>query len=540
MISDQENWKQKYHALKKDFQATEKQRDKQDKVKQQHTDLVLQITRQLALNLQGFDAMLDGQLDDLFSALTTEETAPLKKVAKQLDKTLRSSQNRKTRTADEILTAVRRWISELKSLTSQEQTLNALEVTRNLSQDSVHQYYEVPSVLSNILRLQSEIMDGLHEASQTNSIPPVDEDTQLIMHHIAGDLLELLDGLHLTSSHRQQAEALIQQLEQGFSLDNLPGVMHKVVQLVSDCSRSLNDEFERYLLDISRQLADMQELLIRSHKAQQSNNLSQMQLNEEMQTEVDSIKSVTKRAASLNQLKQMVTSQVSRIQGAVDNIKATEQRRHQEAERRHQRLTAQLKTVEAEAQQTMARVEEERLRSRIDPLTKLPNRTAYNERIGQELEKFRTYERPLSVAVCDIDHFKKVNDTYGHLAGDKALRLLASVFIDSLRNSDFVARYGGEEFIILMPSTPCEEAARVLDKLRAAIAASPFNFKSVPVPITVSMGVTEAGIADTAEELFSKADNLLYQAKKQGRNRLCADYSTENRVNTELESRNSN
>lgn len=536
MISDQENWKQKYRALNKEFQATEKQRAKQDKLRQQHSDLVLHITRQLALNLQGFDGMLDGQLDDLFSALNTEEVAPLKKVAKQLDKTLRSSQNRKTRTAEDILSAVRRWISELKALTSQEQTLNSLEVTRNLSQESVHQYYEVPSVLSNILRLQSEILDGLHEASQTDDIHSVDEDTQLILHHIAGDLLELIDGLHLSAKHRQQAEALIEQLEQGFSLDNLPGVMHKVVQLVSDCSRSLNDEFERYLLDISRQLADMQELLIRSHKAQQSNNLSQMQLNEEMQTEVDSIKSVTKRAASLDQLKQMVTSQVSRIQGAVDNIKATEQRRHQEAERRHQRLTAQLKTVEAEAQQTMARVEEERLRSRIDPLTKLPNRTAYNERIGQELEKFRTYERPLSVAVCDIDHFKKVNDTYGHLAGDKALRLLASVFIDSLRNSDFVARYGGEEFIILMPSTPCEEAARVLDKLRAAIAASPFNFKSVPVPITVSMGVTEASLADTAEELFSKADNLLYQAKKQGRNRLCADYSSENRVNDPLES----
>ena len=536
MISDQENWKQKYRALNKEFQATEKQRNKQDKLRQQHSDLVLHITRQLALNLQGFDGMLDGQLDDLFSALNKEELAPLKKVAKQLDKTLRSSQNRKTRTAEDILSAVRRWISELKALTSQEQTLNSLEVTRNLSQESVHQYYEVPSVLSNILRLQSEILDGLHEASQTDDIRSVDEDTQLVLHHIAGDLLELIDGLHLSAKHRKQAEALIEQLEQGFSLDNLPGVMHKVVQLVSDCSRSLSDEFERYLLDISRQLADMQELLIRSHKAQQSNNLSQMQLNEEMQTEVDSIKSVTKRAASLNQLKQMVTSQVGRIQGAVDNIKTTEQRRHLEAERRHQRLTAQLKTVEAEAQQTMARVEEERLRSRIDPLTKLPNRTAYNERIGQELEKFRTYERPLSVAVCDIDHFKKVNDTYGHLAGDKALRLLASVFIDSLRNSDFVARYGGEEFIILMPSTPCEEAARVLDKLRAAIAASPFNFKSVPVPITISMGVTEAGLADTAEELFSKADNLLYQAKKQGRNRLCADYSSENRINTPLES----
>ena len=230
MISDQENWKQKYRALNKEFQATEKQRNKQDKLRQQHSDLVLHITRQLALNLQGFDGMLDGQLDDLFSALNTEEVAPLKKIAKQLDKTLRSSQNRKTRTAEDILSAVRRWISELKALTSQEQTLNSLEVTRNLSQESVHQYYEVPSVLSNILRLQSEILDGLHEASQTDDLRSVNEDTQLILHHIAGDLLELIDGLHLSAKHRQQAEALIDQLEQGHRLDNLPVVMHMEVQ----------------------------------------------------------------------------------------------------------------------------------------------------------------------------------------------------------------------------------------------------------------------------------------------------------------------
>lgn len=529
MTSDQENWKKKYHNLKSDFQAQEKLRDKQDKAHEEQLQVTQQITRQLALCLQGLDNQLDTHLDDLFSALNEEQTSALKKLSKQLDKSLRNNLNRKNKTAEDIMLAVRRWISELKALSSHEQTLNSLEVARNLSQEAVHNYYDVPTIFNNILRLQSDILDDLQEIGQQTSSAHVDEDTQLILHHIAGDLLELIDGLHLASENRQHAEKLIQQLEQGFTLENLPKVMHKTVQLVSECSRGLNDEFERYLLDVSRQLADMQDALLRSHESQQQLSDNQILLNEEMQAEVNNIKAVTKRAASLGQLKEMVSSQVNRIQSAVDGIRKTEKRRLREAEQRHKYLSDQLKTVEAEAQQTMAWVEEERLRSRIDPLTKLPNRYGYTERLEQELEKLHKYERPLAMAVCDIDHFKKVNDTYGHLAGDKALRLMASVFLDSLRSSDFVARYGGEEFIILMPSTSGEEAARVLDKLRAAIAASPFNFKGVPVPITASMGVIEARLNESAEELFARADNLLYQAKKQGRNRLCADFNNSSR-----------
>ena len=540
MTSDQENWKQKYRALKSEFRDQEKLRDKQDKEREAQLQVTLQITRQLALCLQGLDVQLDKNLDTLFSALNEEQTRALKKISKQLDKSLRSNLNRKHKTADEILVAVRRWISELKALTNHEQTLNSLEVARNLSQDAAHNYYDVPSIFANILRLQSDILDDLQEISQLASPAQVREDTQLILHHIAGDLLDLVDGLHLSGAKRQNAEHLIQQLEQGFTLESLPKVMHKTVQLVSECSRSMNEEFERYLLDVSRQLADMQDALIRSHESQQHSSNNQIQLNQEMQAEVNNIKAVTKRAASLGQLKEMVHTQVNRIQSAVDGIREAEKLRLKEAEQRHKRLSDQLKSVEAEAQQTMARVEEERLRSRIDPLTKLPNRFGYNERLEQELEKFHKYERPLALAVCDIDHFKKVNDTYGHLAGDKALRLMASVFQDSLRNSDFVARYGGEEFIILMPSTPGEEAARVLDKLRAAIAASPFNFKGAPVPITVSMGVIEARLNESAEDLFSRADSLLYRAKKLGRNQLCADFSKHEDKGTNLENHLSN
>lgn len=534
MIAEQDDWKARYQQLKRELQDQEKQHAAQSQSQTEHSEQLRQLARMLAVELQGQDAQLDDRLEGILGALDSPEPRALKKPMRALDKSLRNCQTRRTRTAEEILSAVRRWISELKTLTEQDQHLNTLEFHRNLSQDSAQHYHQIPGLLAGVLRLQSEILDDLTQSDLTQSDQrgqnaQMDEDTQLILHHIAADLLDLIDGLHMRSSHRQQADALIQKLEQGFKLEQLPRIMHQVVELVSLCNRNLTGEFESYLLGVSRQLSDMHRELASNQRESNNGADAQKDLSVRVESEVNSMRTLTRRAADLGQLKSLVADQVSRIQSSVSHLREHEEARQEEAEKRHQKLTAQLRSVEEEAQQTMARVEEERLRSRLDPLTRLPNRTAYLERLDQELQKRRHTDRSLSLAVCDIDHFKQVNDTYGHLAGDKALRLMASVLQDSLRNTDFVARFGGEEFVVIMPSTPCEEAARVLDKLRAAIADSPFHFKGTPVPMTISIGVTEILREDSPEDVFGRADALLYRAKKDGRNRLCADFSHNSR-----------
>jgi diguanylate cyclase len=177
--------------------------------------------------------------------------------------------------------------------------------------------------------------------------------------------------------------------------------------------------------------------------------------------------------------------------------------------------------MEEETKRVKAHMEEERLKARTDSLTGLPNRAAYYEHLRKEFERWSRYQQGFSVVVGDLDLFKRINDNYGHLAGDKVLRLVSKVLSRNMRSADFIARFGGEEFVILMPSTSAEEGSKAIEKLRIAISKSPFNFHGKPVTITMSFGIAETQTGDTAESVFERADNALYKAKQTGRNRVC-------------------
>jgi len=135
-----------------------------------------------------------------------------------------------------------------------------------------------------------------------------------------------------------------------------------------------------------------------------------------------------------------------------------------------------------------------------------------------EHDRFKRYGHPLTMAICDIDFFKKINDGFGHQVGDKVLQLISKVVSTRLRNVDFIARYGGEEFVILLPETSSDKAFGVLDKIRAAVAKTPFRFKEKPLQITISFGIADFTKDQSLDDVFAKADAALYKAKENGRN----------------------
>ena len=184
-----------------------------------------------------------------------------------------------------------------------------------------------------------------------------------------------------------------------------------------------------------------------------------------------------------------------------------------------QGLTDRLQAMEGETRGLRQRVLEERSLALRDPLTGLPNRLAYDERMAQEYERWKRYRRPLAVSVWDVDRFKLINDTYGHKAGDRVLAIVARLLQQNIRATDFIGRYGGEEFVVLMPETALDGARVVAEKLRAAIEAAETHFKGQPVKITISAGLTLFAEQDTPETVFERADRGLYEAKAQGRNR---------------------
>src|SRR5215208_2108691 len=157
---------------------------------------------------------------------------------------------------------------------------------------------------------------------------------------------------------------------------------------------------------------------------------------------------------------------------------------------------------------------------RTDDLTTLPLRGAFLEAAAASLETARASGRPLSLLVMDVDHFKLINDTFGHLQGDDVLREVADLLRKNLRGYDIPARYAGDEFVALLPDTSPEGAREVGERICAAMRAHLFQLRDRPgaVPVTMSMGAaTFPEHGNTTEELFSSADRALYQVKKQGR-----------------------
>ncbi|EYF07407.1 GGDEF domain-containing protein [Chondromyces apiculatus] len=157
-----------------------------------------------------------------------------------------------------------------------------------------------------------------------------------------------------------------------------------------------------------------------------------------------------------------------------------------------------------------------------DGLTQVHNKRSFDAALEREVSRASRYQRHLSLVVFDIDHFKRINDTRGHLAGDAVLRQFAALVSAHVRRDDVVARVGGEEFALLLPESPRESACGVAEKLRGLIARSPFRFEDSEIPVTSSFGVASISPETplSALELYRQADERLYQAKREGRNRV--------------------
>jgi len=174
--------------------------------------------------------------------------------------------------------------------------------------------------------------------------------------------------------------------------------------------------------------------------------------------------------------------------------------------------------------------------TKLDPLTRLYNRSHLEKRFSEELERARRHGNIFSVIMIDIDFFKKINDSYGHLCGDQTLRQLAKMLQQMVRAMDIVSRYGGEEFCCVLPETRAENALVLAERLRSAVEASDILYGDEKFRITISLGIAEySPERTTREELVGAADAALYRAKHEGRNRVvCAgDPTVENIVHQE-------
>ena len=183
-------------------------------------------------------------------------------------------------------------------------------------------------------------------------------------------------------------------------------------------------------------------------------------------------------------------------------------------------MQQQLSSLQKQTDSYRKKLVEQRINMYTDPLTRVPNRMAYNERASKEWDRCQAQNKPLSIAVVDVDHFKRINDKYGHAAGDKTLQAIARHLKTNLTSSEFMARWGGEEFIILLPDHASDKLLNRLNELREGLAKLPFKFKQERLTVTASIGGTQCRTGEKLDAAFERADKGLYKAKSGGRNQV--------------------
>lgn len=186
-------------------------------------------------------------------------------------------------------------------------------------------------------------------------------------------------------------------------------------------------------------------------------------------------------------------------------------------------LEKNLKHANEQVEVLQEKLEEVQQHATIDPLTDLYNRRAFEKQLIQQMDKTSTSGGDLSLAIIDIDYFKRINDTYGHLTGDDLLRIIAKTLKDFVKGKDIVCRYGGEEFVVLLPDTPLAGAVTVAEQIRQHFSQMTWKQKSTGVSmgkVTLSAGVALFRPGETMETFIQRADVALYHSKKSGRDRV--------------------
>ena len=369
----------------------------------------------------------------------------------------------------------------------------------------------------------TDVVNGNAEAAPGSDLRDerdlADSTQRLRIAQRVGELLgQLLDQVTLDSVAEARARELQRTLLSSNDWNELREGLNHVAELVIKAVNRSRGEFEAFLKRLDERLALLHEHFDEQSTAQMDRLSASETLDQEIREGMARIGADVRDSEDLNQLKASVSQHLSSIGDAVGRFRDKETDREKVMSDQLRAMQEKIAVMEAHSEQLQSEVRRERERAMTDLLTQLPNREAWQERLSFEFNRWQRYRNELTIGLLDIDLFKRINDGYGHKAGDRVLQLISRELKAGLRTTDYVARYGGEEFVLLFPETGPDAALVAMEKLRERISKLPFHFSGEPVTVTFSAGLAAFKRGDSEEAVFERADRALYLAKDAGRN----------------------
>jgi diguanylate cyclase len=299
-------------------------------------------------------------------------------------------------------------------------------------------------------------------------------------------------------------------------------VLAEIADLVGQRVSTVEEEkreVEGLLAQITGRLDELSKYMLGEGQDRENALASTLQFNTRLVHEMNEIGVTVDSSQDVSMLRMRVRTRLDSISAHIEENREREEARGRANQERADQMRKRVESLESEARGLQDRLRDEQRLSMLDGLTQIANRLAYDQRLKDEFSRWQRFGQPTVLIAWDIDHFKNINDSYGHRAGDKVLRIVADCLAARIRQTDFLARYGGEEFVMILTGATPQDALRVAEGIREAIAALGFHFRGAPVGITVSGGVSAFKAGDMPADVFDRADQALYRAKGDGRNR---------------------
>ncbi|MCF2855995.1 diguanylate cyclase [Pseudoalteromonas sp. SMS1] len=338
---------------------------------------------------------------------------------------------------------------------------------------------------------------------------------------LAIELLALTNELVFEEDVSEQIKQIKHNLSSDDSVDSLLLNSVNIIRIFAKSIARERQSAQGFLVSLNQTLEELHKSIVETTNQSKSVNQEVSALNKRIEEKITKLNVQTQKATSISELKQLVDNELKELSRDLIERENIERKDKETLLQSFDKINDRINVLESKVTNYKKRLNEQKFKSLLDGLTKLPNRAAFDDRYNQEFHLFEVHNSDVTLVVIDVDHFKSINDKYGHSAGDKTLQVIARALKKSIRKADFIARYGGEEFVLLMPGMPLSAAKAPLEKIRATVKSIPFKFKEKEVQITISLGATQLKAGDTTLTAFDRADNALYDAKNSGRDRLC-------------------
>jgi diguanylate cyclase len=311
-------------------------------------------------------------------------------------------------------------------------------------------------------------------------------------------------------------------IEQSTQIEDLVGLKDDIIALVQTYNQMINEErslVTDFISEIGAGLLEVERQYLDSINQTGQSQSENTKFNSMLENHVEDMKKSAQLSTTLAEFRGLVMSRLATIRAALEEKRRSETLRQEKLSEEMESLNENLSRMKKEVDQVHEKRKALEKEILIDPLSGVANRRALRERLKNELYRFLRYRQFFSMLLFDVDHFKVINDQYGHWAGDRCLKEIIKRIKPILRETDFMGRWGGDEFLVIFPGTDQESAAAVAERLRKLIENTRFVYHKQEISLTVSVGVTEIQDSDTSQEMvFNRVDKAMYQAKKKGRN----------------------